>query len=131
MAIVNLGDYDLTVGQGQIPTDMFEYDEKKAYCLYLDMSLSSVNNVFSVLDVRTWAVNDDYGTFIADNDRTFIIQPGRTTYLVPFSKVYGGSGNAYITLERRSIFTGGASFESELNVEVLYDDKNDENTWLA
>lgn len=130
MAIVSLGVESLRVGQGEIFFNSFEANRRQAYCIFAVVTLSQPSNIFSNLVFRSYFENTNYGQIKIDNDKEFSILPITFTYLVPLSRLYGNNGTLSISVERQSVFSGGGSAESDLTLELQYDDDESVRSWL-
>ena len=130
MAFITVMERELTVGEGQVFSAFFDFRANRAYAFYIRMTLSNPNSVFSFLKAGVFARLNPVGNAYLDNFKVFDIREATFVYLVPFTTIYGGNGDASITLERIPFYPAGGGQDSQLIVSVFYDDELSRNTWL-
>lgn len=130
MAIVNLGTRLLAVGDAPARFTMFRYNQRRAYGIRGIQTLSDENTIFSRLRMTPIITNNAYGTFALRPSLNLAIAPGRFMFFLPFSRLVGANGQVVIQLERISTWTGGGVKESNLDVQLAYDNNDDIRSWL-
>ena len=130
MALIDLGTRVLNIGDAPVAFDQFSFRDARAYLFNVTVSVPLPNNIFSNLSIRgvyTNAVNSGYYTH---HLLTYPITVRPFVFLLPFSNLYDGNGDANIEMERLPFLSGGSDTAGPATVNLTYDDGADIRTWL-
>lgn len=129
MAIVNLGTFNLDIGQGPYISNTFAYNQRDAYAIYAEFTSTNFGNIFSFARIYPYVFpTGGVARLIAPYLDLEIIDLPQLFYF-PCSKLFDGNGDAFFYIERRSFYTGGGDGEP-VNLTLTYDDAVDVRTWL-
>lgn len=128
MAIINLGNRSLVVGDIPQQFDPFAFNETQAYLIAANMTVSNPNLIFSFIRIRPLvkigSQPDLYVTPYIDLE----IRPVLQSFYFPASSLFRGNGNVFFEAERIPLERG---FFDTTNVDVslFFDNAFTVNSW--
>ncbi len=129
MAIVDLGTRPLIVGNNPVVFDGFSFLRTEAYLFATTFTIANPNNIFSNVLIKTLIDIPGLPNFIGATAITIDIVPVLSTFFYPFSPLYNGDGEAFFFIERIPFIRGGAEADSDVSLNIIYDDAVTVPTW--
>lgn len=128
MAIINLGNRTLVIGDIPQQFDPFAYDVKNAYLIMANMTVSNPNLVFSFIRIKPLikitGQSDLYITPYVELE----IRPVMQSFYFPASSLFGGNGNVFFEAERLPLQYG--FFDTTgVSVTLTFDNANTVKSW--
>lgn len=128
MTIVSLGSLPVSTGTGFVTFNSFNYNQRRAYGIYLICTSSSFTSIFSFIRVRSLFAPNNASPFIESTKYDFDIIPEQQFFFLPCSRLFGADGDCTFLVERIPIWRGAGDGQP-ISVELSYDDDEDIPSW--
>lgn len=129
MAIVSLGTRDLFVGNLPVVFDPFNYNQRRAYRLELQLTSANFDNIFSRLLLYARITPNGEPVIFDSRKFLFDIVGDRQLFFYPLNRLVGGDGDLEFLAERVPVWRGAGDGEP-VSLELFYDDNNDIQSWI-
>lgn len=129
MAIVNLGTRNLIIGDAPSVFDPFPFIRTEAYLFAATFTIANPANIFSDVTIKVFIDIPGLPDFLGAETVKLDIVSVLSTFYYPFSPLYQGDGQAFIIAERKSFIRGTAEADSDVSLNLIYDDAITVPTW--
>lgn len=128
MAIVNLGSFDIFVGELPTIYSIFPYRSNRAYIIYAEFTSTDFASIVSFMRIYPYVTpTGEVSRLLSDyTDLEILDEP--LMFYFPCSPLFGGNGDAAFYVERKSFWSGGGD-GTPVNLTLSYDDQLFTSTW--
>ena len=130
MAIIDLGTNIVEIGGGAVAYTPINFRDTNAYLIKGQFTIDNPNNIFSFVRVRAFLTIPNQPPYWASSFVELEILPEPFSFFYPFSSLYDGDGSAQFFAERIPKTFGAGEINTQVSLNLFYDDRVDTKSWF-